>query len=935
MLKTYTQVERIPATPIDALRPDLCPARGDMCNFEPTDVGSGAFGRWIIDSAGLPAYSYEFDQYQDQRALYPNSERRARHDHWYQIGNDHITALASNDGTVQVYLGDRGGSFLNRFEAGSDGDKAPRRSPRAPGARQRQNARRQRQQSTHLNHAYAGGFGFLDDGNEVWATAFRYRPSQARTRRVFGMDCYETEMTYRQIDLTRQVYAPQGDDPVLLADVQIKNQRDQAVDLYYYEYWDINVYQLKLEWARTGLFAAIGDRVRHEVNNHFTPSIIWDGPRQALRFHQQPIGQVPLPDQPSDTDWSPADIFLADLSGKADAYYTDKAAFFGEGGPRQPDAVRDRRAGEINPILNESRSCCLVLRRPVHLEPGATIHLRYAYGTVRPGQSFELLEKYCSGNPLDSTLHGWKDQLVYFATGSNPVLSREMAWHAYNLLSATVYNAYYDTHLVPQGSAYLYLHGADGAPRDQALFTLPMVYLRPDLARDMLRLIMRLTHAETGAIPYAMTGYGIHSDAGIHKNPSDLDLFFMLALSEYLAATGDMAFLDEEVPFYPPGARPAMLGTTVLDHVRVAVRHLFNCVGFGEHGLFRIGDGDWNDGIVTETVLQKTQPRLSFLNSTAHGESVPNSQMALHVLPLITSIVADRDPDLAKEIRALLPGLAAAVAAQWNGRWYNRAILRDFHNQPVIVGRDQINLEAQVWALISGAAAESGKIEQLIEEINTRLDAPSKIGAPTLERGEIWPAISQLLTWGYTRFRPDLAWRSLKRNTFAAHAEAFPEIWFDIWTGPDAINSTLAANPGGTWTSPVTPMTDFPAMNANPDAMALLGLLRVCGIEPADDGLLIAPCAPVEHFVLDLPLIRLEVEAGRISGEYRAIVDGSRVLHVRVPEGVVIRGVRVGNSYPSVSLDNQEVRLVLTFQAGQSVPFEVDWESQGNVSQGH
>jgi hypothetical protein len=100
---------------------------GDPRAFELTEAGSGAFGRWILDAAGLPAYRYELDQYQDSRAHYPNTEGRDRHDHWHQIGNDRITALASNDGTVQVYLADRGGIFLNRADACNDSDAAPPR----------------------------------------------------------------------------------------------------------------------------------------------------------------------------------------------------------------------------------------------------------------------------------------------------------------------------------------------------------------------------------------------------------------------------------------------------------------------------------------------------------------------------------------------------------------------------------------------------------------------------------------------------------------------------------------------------------------------------------------------------------------------------------------------------------------------------------------
>jgi hypothetical protein len=123
-------------------------------------------------------------------------------------------------------------------------------------------------------------------------------------------------------------------------------------------------------------------------------------------------------------------------------------------------------------------------------------------------------------------------------------------------------------------------------------------------------------------------------------------------------------------------------------------------------------------------------------------------------------------------------------------------------------------------------------------------------------------------------------------------------------------------------------MTDFPVMNANQDAMALLGLLRVCGIEPAPagDGLLFAPQAPPARFVLDLPLLRLEVSPGRIAGEYRACVDGSRVLYVGVPADATglraaVGGVPVAIKHVAPSY----VGLRLTFRAGDRVAFEVEW----------
>ena len=39
--------------------------------------------------------------------------------------------------------------------------------------------------------------------------------------------------------------------------------------------------------------------------------------------------------------------------------------------------------------------------------------------------------------------------------GQDALLHREMAWHSYNLHSATTYNAFNKVHLVPQGYHWL------------------------------------------------------------------------------------------------------------------------------------------------------------------------------------------------------------------------------------------------------------------------------------------------------------------------------------------------------------------------------------------------------------------------------------------------------------------------------------------------
>ncbi len=613
------------------------------------------------------------------------------------------------------------------------------------------------------------------------------------------------------------------------------------------------------------------------------------------------------PEQFAEIDWHPLPIFMDDLSGTPDAVYLNRAAFFGAGGVMRPDAVANRRPD--TPVQSTSANptpYCFVMRHDLVIPAGESRSLRFAYGM---GRDLDLAA-YSAGEPFSDTRQTWKREMAYFWTGDQPELQREMAWHTYNMLSSTVYSQYHNLHLVPQGSAYLYLHGADGAPRDQALFAMPAAYLDAQLAKDMLKLIMRLTDGATGQITYSFVGHGaISNGMNIHTNPSDLDLFFLLALTEYLGATGDWAFLNESVPFYPPERPTLAPGLTVLDHVRFALHHLFDKergVGIGEHNLLHVRSGDWSDSIVLETALSDGVFGKAYFATKANGESVPITQMALYVLPLLADMLAEHAPDITAQINdGRLDVLRQGIRDQWDNRgWYKRAIVRDLLNNPVTI--DRLELEAQVWALISDFAKAESHEMTLIEQVETKLDAASPIGAGLRPGGPVWPAVSQLLTWAYARTgRMELAYRSLARNTFLAHAREYPSIWYGIWSGPDGINGKAENKPGQTWKSDLTPMTDFPVMNANPDAMALLGLLRVCGIEPVADGLRIAPRPPLERFVLDLPLLRIEVEPEHIRGIYRAQTDGHLMLHVRPPRTAMTTDIP------------------LTFTAGDEKPFEV------------
>ncbi|MFN7952668.1 MAG: hypothetical protein U0610_13170 [bacterium] len=846
-----------------------------------SDRGSGIFGRWILDADGLPAYEYTLDPQVDERARFPDSRGRDRRDHVFNFGNDRINALGFNDGHVEVYGSDRAPTLLDRFDP------------------------------EHGN--FAGGFGYLADGEAAWSTAYRHRPADAVTRRVFGVGYLETSLAHRGIVAERRVFAPAGDDPLVVSEVTLRNDGKERRSVAHYEFWDVNLHQLVPLPSMTGVLGEIGDGYRNDLGDDFVQAVTWDPRDEALRVSTQSNGPAPLaPDAISTVDWYPDDVFLADLGGGSSARFTDQASFFGSGGAARPDAVVAGSAGGVVGQRSAAgQPLCLVLRHDVVLEPGASHTLRFAYGSIAPGRSLRaLVEPARRADAFARSQAQRRAELGFLSTGEDAALAREIAWHSAALPAATAYHGYYGTHVTVQGSAYLYLQGIDGAPRDQSLFALPLTYLRPDLARENLRFVMRLTRAADGQIVYTFGGHGFASGLGVHELPSDLDLFFLMALSEYVAATGDVGFLDERVPFRGPGElAPGATSTSVLDHARAAARHLFEVVGTGENGLIRVRDGDWSDGVVASNVIAAGNDGVNWGHTLAHGESCSNTGMALWVLPLAAQVLEPFDPALAERLRAPVASLGAALDRQWAGSWYTRAVLRDRDDQPVILGERSIDLEAQPWPMIAGAA-RGERLAALVESIRSDLDDPSPVGAPLWPGGQVWPAVSQLLSWGYTRASDELAWRSLEHHALFTRAETFPESWIGIWTGPDALESRGS---GATWSSIVTPMTDFPALNQNPHAMALLAALRVAGIEPTGDGLRVDPHVPRAAFTLDFPLVRLDVDAARVEITYRPIVDGTRTLHVRVPAA--------SGSWP-VTLDGRP-RTVAVTGGFAAVPIEL------------
>ena len=176
--------------------------------------GSGYFGEWVEDEFGLPTYHYTCNQIDDPKAVSPVNEAfRSKTDHSFLIGNDRVVGVASNYGYVQVRQDEGAPKFLNDYDP--------------------------------KNNIFAGGFGYLIDGSDFISTF--YSGNHKKFERIYGIGYFRKIVEENGLDVDQIIFAPYGDDPILISQVSVKNGRKESANLRWIEYWDCSMYQFSYD----------------------------------------------------------------------------------------------------------------------------------------------------------------------------------------------------------------------------------------------------------------------------------------------------------------------------------------------------------------------------------------------------------------------------------------------------------------------------------------------------------------------------------------------------------------------------------------------------------------------------------------------------------------------------------------------------------------
>lgn len=801
--------------------------------------GSGHYGQWAVDAWGLPAYDYTIDQATNPIAAQP--ELSGSVDAWSQLGNDHVVADAFNHGYVQLWSQDRLYQWMNYYDA------------------------------SHQH--YAGGFGYLNVGGKVISTLYDDRPANASTGRRFGVGYYAKQLSVPGIAEHDTVYAPFGDDSLLLHDVTITNTSSVPRSGSYFEYWDVNP-EVQV--------------VKQLPRGYQSPS--WDSATKTLSVAQ-------LPD---DVDTEPLSIFATALNAPVSAYDTDTGSFFGSGTRGDPAAVA---AGKLTDSIappdpnGTEGDAMFAFQSPFTLAPGQSVTFRYAYGYAHPDHIAAMLDRYrTQAHPLARSEHRWARWLPKVDLGPQYTwLNRELQWDAYTVRSDSTYEECAGHHILSQGGYYQYFFGFQGAYRDPLQHMLPMIWADPGLARDVIEYSAQEQPAGTGAIPYALISMCRRYDLG---TSDDLDQWLLWGTAEYVLSTRDWGFLNTRVPYYQ-GAGAG----TLWDHLKLAFQHQEDVIRTGLHDEYLTGaTGDWSD--FSTEFSQMTESDLV-------------TAQAAYIYPRL-ALVADHvgDTAFAAQLRAAGARDLATVKGQYvSGGWFARGYsgARQF-------GVGSMFSEPQPWALLAGAATPSqdaqvvGNYRRYLVGVGAP-GGPSKIGAtlapgssdpgageqtePPVNGSSEWPggswfAVNGWWTWALAELDgtvPDAAadaWDEFTRNTLAAHAVAFPDHWDGVISVDDECAAYYQSPNSGCGIGLATGEGAIPGYDTqimHQPAYSLFDLLKLAGLDATATGYRVVPHLPMSTFTVRFPDVGVAQAPGVIRG-YVKTAGGSVAMDVAPPPGV-------------------------------------------------
>lgn len=400
---------------------------------------------------------------------------------------------------------------------------------------------------------------------------------------------------------------------------------------------------------------------------------------------------------------------LFGLAGqRVSGYCGNKENFLGRyHGYGDPQGVT---TGKLDGSMNYNENACGALSAVLVLNPGETAHLAFIVGAKNREESRALMARYADPaavcpEELAALKAHWHTRLENFQihTPSAEMNSMINTWNAYNCFMTFTWS---------RAASFIYCGLRNGyGYRDTVQDIQGVIHLAPEQAAEKIRFMLSAQVDNGGGLPLVkFTHNPGHEDTpddpsyvqetGHPAYRADDALWLFPTVYKYLAETGNLAFLDEVIPYANKGA------ATVYEHLQRAID--FSLEHLGPHGMPAGLYADWND----------------CLRLGAEGESSFVAFQLVLALRIQKQLAEEKgDAAAAEKLAKQLADFSALVEKLcWNEDRY----IRGFTEKGEVIGRRtdpeaNLWLNPQSWAVISGLA-DSEKAETILHTVHEGLN---------------------------------------------------------------------------------------------------------------------------------------------------------------------------------------------------------------------
>ncbi len=395
-------------------------------------------------------------------------------------------------------------------------------------------------------------------------------------------------------------------------------------------------------------------------------------------------------------------IAFADLGGRQTAWTADRNEFVGRNCTLDNPAALSaaiplaQRAGAgLDP--------CAALQAAIELDRGAVTEIVFFLGQAEDAAAAQvLIERYRAADlaAVRREVVGYWDDLLgtlQVTTPDRPMDVMLNGWLLYQTLACRYWAR----------SAFYQASGAYGF-RDQLQDVMALTVARPEMARQH---ILRAAGRQFVEGDFQHWWF-LPAGQGVRTRISDDRVWLATVATHYVETTGDLAILDERVPFIDgPALKPTdhdlYFQPTQADEAASLFEHcargLDLALATGSHGLPLMGAGDWNDG-------------MNRVGEAGKGESVWLGWFLHAALTAFIPIAASRkEAARVRTWKAHADALRVALdAAAWDGEWYRRG----YYDDGTPLGSStsdecRIDSIAQSWAALSGAGDPKRAIQAM------------------------------------------------------------------------------------------------------------------------------------------------------------------------------------------------------------------------------